>query len=71
MRGSERYMRQTLSLELQCGLGLVSGVAERQGADRRFQRKICRGHPVSCGSAGGFRVRPSAVAGDAEMTDFT
>jgi hypothetical protein len=51
--------------------GLVNGAAERLGADRRFQCKICRAHPYSGGNAGGLCARVSAVAGDAEKADFT
>ncbi len=51
--------------------GLVNGVAERQGADRRFQRRICRAHPDSGGNAGDLCVSSPAVAGDAEKASFT
>jgi hypothetical protein len=56
---------------LKQNLDSVSGVAERQGAGRRFQREICRAHPVPSESAGSLCVSPSAVAGDAEKADFT
>ncbi len=51
--------------------GLVSGAAERQGAGRRFQREVCRAHPISSGSPGGLCVSPSAAAGGAEKADST
>ena len=59
------------SHESSLGLGLVNGAAERLGADRRFQRKICRAYPDSGRNAGGLCVNSSAVAGDAEKAEFT
>jgi hypothetical protein len=38
--------------------GLVSGVAERQGADRRFQREVCRAPPGFLGEPRRFVRQP-------------
>ena len=61
----------SFSLSLGLGLGFSPCRPRMAGFGPRFAVQICRGHPDSSSVAGGFCVRVSAVAGDAEKADFT